>query len=180
MFMLSDANLAMYGVSPTSLATALMSDPMVILSPPTAPLSPAADAFPQRISLNTSDCCRQVNSYAIFIAGEAAAESLKQEMPVGHARAHARSRFALCAASNRDAPARAAAAQTWCWTRKTCRGSSRISSPIRCSKNEGECCRLSFLQANSHFFMSWGARREWTAGREGELRGLNEIPVPYW
>ena len=99
MFMLSDANLAMYGVSPTSLATALMSDPMVILSAPTAPLSPAADAFPQRISLNTSDCCRQVNSYAIFIAGEAAAESLKQEMPVGHARAHARSRFALCAAS---------------------------------------------------------------------------------
>lgn len=53
-FMLSDANLAMYGVSPKSLATALMSDPMV-------------------------------NSYAIFIAGEAAAESLKQEMPVGHA-----------------------------------------------------------------------------------------------
>ena len=54
--MLSDANLAMYGVSPKSLATALMSDPMV-------------------------------NSYAIFIAGEAAAEALKQEMPVGHARA---------------------------------------------------------------------------------------------
>ena len=54
-FMLSDANLAMYGVSPKSLATALMSDPMV-------------------------------NSYAIFIAGEAAAEALKQEMPVGHAR----------------------------------------------------------------------------------------------
>ena len=53
--MLSDANLAMYGVSPKSLATALMSDPMV-------------------------------NSYAIFIAGEAAAEALKQEMPVGHAR----------------------------------------------------------------------------------------------
>ena len=147
MFMLSDANLAMYGVSPTSLATALMSDPMVILSAPTAPLSPAADAFPQRISLNTSDCCRQVNSYAIFIAGEAAAESLKQEMPVGHARAHARSRFALCAASNRDAPARATAAQTWCWTRKTCRGSSRISSPIRCSKNEIECCPLSFFSA---------------------------------
>jgi hypothetical protein len=56
-FMLSDANLAMYGVSPKSLATALMSDPMV-------------------------------NSYAIFIAGEAAAESLKQEMPVGHARTY--------------------------------------------------------------------------------------------
>ena len=47
----------MYGVSPKSLATALMSDPMV-------------------------------NSYAIFIAGEAAAESLKQEMPVGHARTY--------------------------------------------------------------------------------------------
>jgi hypothetical protein len=30
----------------------------------------------------------QVNAYAIFIAGEAAAESLKQEMPVGHARAY--------------------------------------------------------------------------------------------
>ena len=54
--MLSDANLAMYGVSPKALATALMSDPMV-------------------------------NSYAIFIAGEAAAEALKREMPVGHARA---------------------------------------------------------------------------------------------
>jgi hypothetical protein len=53
--MLSDANLAMYGISPKSLATALMSDPMV-------------------------------NSYAIFIAGEAAAEALKREMPVGHAR----------------------------------------------------------------------------------------------
>ena len=37
MFMLSDANLAMYGVSPTSLATALMSDPMVIISAPPPP-----------------------------------------------------------------------------------------------------------------------------------------------
>ena len=48
MFLLSDANLAMYGVSPTALAEALMSDP-------------------------------KVNSYAFFIAGEAAAETLKRE-----------------------------------------------------------------------------------------------------
>ena len=141
MFMLSDANLAMYGVSPTSLATALMSDPMVIISAPPPPFA-RCRRIPAAKLPDHADCCRQVNSYAIFIAGEAAAESLKQEMPVGHARAHARSRFALCAASNRDAPARAAAAQTWCWTRKTCRGSSRISSPIRCSKNEEDCCPL--------------------------------------
>ena len=53
-FLCSDANLAMYGVSPKSLAEALLGD-------------------------------TRVNSYAIFIAGEAAAESLKRDMPIGHA-----------------------------------------------------------------------------------------------
>ena len=53
-FLLSDANLAQYGVSPKSLADALLAD-------------------------------RKVNSYAIFIAGEAEAEAIKRAMPVGHA-----------------------------------------------------------------------------------------------
>jgi hypothetical protein len=46
-FLLSDANLAQYGVSPKSLADALMAD-------------------------------SKVNSYAIFIAGEAEAEAIKR------------------------------------------------------------------------------------------------------
>ena len=53
-FLLSDANLAQYGVSATTLAAALLSD-------------------------------ERVNSYAIFIASEAEAETLRRAMPVGHA-----------------------------------------------------------------------------------------------
>jgi hypothetical protein len=53
-FLLSDANLSAYGVTPKTLAKAMLVD-------------------------------SKVNSYAIFIAAELAAEQMKKAMPVGHA-----------------------------------------------------------------------------------------------
>jgi hypothetical protein len=55
-FLLSDANLSAYGVTPKTLAKAMLVD-------------------------------SKVNSYAIFIAAELAAEQMKKGMPVGHAHA---------------------------------------------------------------------------------------------
>ena len=87
-FLLSDANLSQYGVTSNTMRQALMSEAKVRGTTPIAMYATDGTTMPIRLSghddaMRSLPPLRQVNPYAIFIAGELEAELIRRELPTG-------------------------------------------------------------------------------------------------